>query len=368
MLAAILRCMAILGIALSSLSPVVPAVAAEPRIRYSVSAGVAADDEAIARSGIELAQSFVEQAFGAGLADDLVVNVRPTANPGDPSVLAFASGGYLVVFTGAPGWPTMSPALRLQVIVHEYVHIYQHTMLGYDLGDFPFWFIEGMAEYSSYDALESLGIIDHRAVIDEQSRRYAQGQRWLDPLADLADIDAFQKANGPVYSLAYLAVGRLAGDDGEAALQRYFARIQHGTPWRDAFVTAFGLEIDDFYADFDRWLADDLIAPTKQPAAFREIEPQRLAADVAIASAPATVAEGEQFAVVAETEPFALCRFELRDAGGDNRATFRTVADATGRVFWLADAPADPTSDPLTVTAGCGATRDRVSIAVTDAK
>lgn len=365
MLGLLSRCALVLWFALACLLPVAPVIAAEPQIRYSVSAGVSADDEAIARSGIELGRRFVERAFGAGLADDLVVNVRPTANPGNPSVLAFASDGFLVVFTGAPGWSTMSPALRLQVIVHEYVHVYQHAMLGYDVGDFPFWFIEGMAEYSSYDSIESLGLIDHRAVVDEHSRRYELAREYLAPLADLAEIDAFQRADGPVYSLGYLAVSRLAGDQGEAPLLHYLALIHDGTPWREAFATAFGEEIDDFYADFDRWLADDLIAPTRQPAAFREIAPQRLKADVTIASTPESIAPGEQFAIVAETQPSAVCRFELKDAAGEKLAAFRTAADATGRVFWLADAPSDLATATVTVTTGCGATRDRATIAVT---
>lgn len=337
---------------------------AAPQVRYDVAGGVSAADEATARAGVELARTYIAGTFGAPLEQDLDVAVRDAEDSRSPYIVAYAGGDELVVYTGSIGWQTLSPALRTQVIVHEYVHIFQRDELGYTGDVSPMWLIEGMAEVVSFDAVEAIGIVDPRAVVDEQARQVVAGSGVLPRLAALEDIDDYQSADGPIYPLSFLAVRRLIGDPAEGRLQRYLDLVDGGMPWRRAFPRAFGTDLDDFYDAFERWLDEDLVAPRRQPAAFRYPAPERREADVAIESAPESVRPGEQFVVVAETQPDAVCRFDLASGDGERLATIRTQSDPSGRVFWLQALPDDQTDGVVTVTANCGGKRDRIEVAV----
>ena len=48
-------------------------------------------------------------------------------------------------------------------------------------------------------------------------------------------------------------------------LERYIEEIQDGATWQEAFPDAFGVEADEFYAEFDAWMEEDLLAPRRIP-------------------------------------------------------------------------------------------------------
>ena len=53
------------------------------------------------------------------------------------------------------------------------------------------------------------------------------------------------------FSTPIMAAELLAFRAGEGAILRYYALLTRGTDWRDAFESAFGLTVDDFYVLFE---------------------------------------------------------------------------------------------------------------------
>lgn len=342
------------------------AAAAAPSVRYSISSSVSDEDASYVREGVSLAAEYLDDTLGGEIDDDLVVNVRASADPSDPAILAFASGDFLVVFTGSPYWGTLPPFLRLQTVIHEFIHIYQGDMLGNGEDASPMWFIEGMAEYLAYDAIARLGVVDEGEVENYQAWAVLRGGYDVVPLEDIEEIGDFQSAEGPVYSLAYLAVSRLVGDLPSKSLEDYLTRVDDGADWRDAFPDAFGVELDEFYDEFDAWVAGELDAPRRIPTAFREVAPAPREAPVTILSATDEIAPGEQALVLAETERGSECRFVLRDEDGQRLATLETFADRTGTVFWLVTIPESSPEGQSEVMVDCGDKRDRVKLRIVD--
>lgn len=338
------------------------AVSAAPSsVSFQFADAVSAADQSYVREGISLAEDYLRTFLSATIEDNLSVRVRSTEHPDSPYILASAGGNDLIVFTGSPMWEPLSPVLRMQVVIHEYIHVYQRDMLGYGYDVSPMWFIEGMAEYVSFNALEDLGLIDPQAVDDFQSWAIVFGGGTPD-LDELEEISDFQEAEGPVYNLAHLAVAQLLDDEPSARLAEYLGEIDDGAEWRDAFPDAFDMDLDDFYNEFDGWMADEMIAPTRIPTVFREVVGRDREAAVTILSGPEQTKRGDQAIVVAETERGSNCRFDLRDENGDRVASLRTVADRTGLVFWVVTIPDDAPLGRSEIVANCGDKRDRTKL------
>lgn len=338
--------------------------ASSPEIVFSISGDVSSADESYVREGIAAANDYLLSVFGVSLRHNLAVNIRDTAYRMNPGVIAFAAGEFLVVFTGAPGWEYLSPSLRLRVIFHEFIHIFEYDMIGGDKEASPMWIIEGIAEYVSFEIVLQLGILKARDVYDAQTWAVSRGLDYMPPLYELENIGDFQNADGPVYSLSYLAIDELAGKDVNGRLRMYFESVASGSTWQAAFLQAFGTEPEEFYERFLRWLVDGMYAPAREPASFRPVSTKEIDAGVAITNAPERAKPGEQIVVIARTEPSAGCRFELREADGDRISEIRTIADATGLVFWLVTIPTSFSDDDATIVVGCGGERDRAGMAI----
>lgn len=335
-----------------------------PKVVYSVSDGVSSSDEKYVREGIALATSYLKATYHTSLEDDLYVNVRDTADPTNPYTLAFASDNFLVVLTGAPGWDYMAPALRLQTIIHEVVHIVQNDMIGGDLNDSPAWFVEGMAEYVSFDVVQRLGILSLEDIYDEQTWRVSLGLDYMPELYEIEDLVDFQSADGPVYYQSHLAVSALAGDEPVDRLTGYLELIAGGATWQESFEQSFGTTPDDFYEQFQIWLTDEMIAPAYEPDSFRAVSPDGIDADVTVIEAPSSASSKEQIVVIARTDPNAGCRFELRDSNDKSTGRIQSIADATGLVYWLETIPAKTPPGSVTVSVDCGGVRDLIEVPI----
>lgn len=360
------RCwLVILAVSIVAALTPAPAGAEAPTVKFKFADGVSASDQAYVREGIALAEDYLRETLSGTIEDNLLVRVRTTESPDSPYILASAEGNGLIIFAGSPIWETLSPVLRMQVVIHEYVHIYQRDMLGYRGDVSPMWFIEGMAEYVSFNALEELGLIDSQAVDDFQTWAIAYGGE-APALEELESIAVFQSSEGPVYNLAHMAMTMLLGDEPSERLTAYLGEIDRGEHWQDVFPSAFGIELDDFYAEFDDWLANDMDAPNRVPAAFREVIGRDREAPVTILSGPDELENGERAVVIAETERNSYCRFDLRDGSGDRVASLKTVADPTGLVFWVVTIPDDAPPGHSEIVASCGDGRDRIQFDILD--
>jgi hypothetical protein len=333
-----------------------------PKIVFSISDGVSSEDEANVREGVSFALDYLQDVYNADLSESISVNVRDTADPSDSSTLAFASGDYLVVFTGAPGWDNMAPALRLQVILHEFVHIFQFDAIGSDDDSSPLWFIEGMAEYVSFAMIQDLGILDANDIYEAQTWAVARGRKRLSELSELEGTRQFQNAYGPVYPLAYLAVAELVADDPVERITAFLGRVTDGSSWQEAFEETFEQTPNEFYAQFQTWISDEMLAPSRQPASFEYITTDRADADVTVVNSPDSVESGQQVVLIAQTDPNAGCRFELLDNVGNRADRIESVADGAGIVFWLETIPAAVGDTGGTLSVDCGGRRDRIDL------
>src|SRR5687767_14384791 len=139
--------------------------AADTDISFSFGSAVSTEDASYVTEGVAMARDYVASTLSE-VSAPLVINVRSTDDSTGGGAVAFYGGNYIVVFTGSPGWVALSPFDRVHVVVHEYIHAWQHQSLGEDEHALPAWFIEGMAEYLSYDAISRRGLVRPQAVRD----------------------------------------------------------------------------------------------------------------------------------------------------------------------------------------------------------
>lgn len=331
-------------------SPV--AGAAARGVSFSVGESVSLNDEQDVREGVQLARDYLKTTLAAEVTGDLIINVRQASDPTNPGLVGFSGGDFIVIYTGSSGWINASPFNRIHVVVHEYLHVYQHDLTGFGDDLLPAWLIEGTADYLAYDAVAEIGLIAPRAVRDYQAWAVAEGPD-LSELAAYESLPAFQDAAGPVYNLSYLAVQFLLADLAPEALGRYFAAINDGFDWQPAFVRTFGRDMQSFYTAFDEW-RHELLPPAVIPRAFRSVRASDEGAPVEITALAESVATGQQITLLAQTTPGGSCKLRLRMADKKPALTHRTTADATGLLFWLVTIAKTATLGPATVTVDCG--------------
>ena len=331
--------------------PLMPVRAAEPEITFSIGDGVSVEDEISVREGIALGQAYIDENLAPFPESKITVNVRHTRDTTGGNAVAFSAGNYIVVFTRTPGWKSLAPFDRVHVVVHEYIHSWQRATAGRD-DDTPLWLIEGSAEYLAYDAVARDKLVRRQEVIDAQAWAVLDAPE-MGTLAQLEDRDSYYGETGPVYSLAFLAVNQLARKGGPAAISRFFEAIGEGDSWQEAFGTAFGQDVDSFYASFEEARAD-LIAPRDAPDSFRPVKPAHTESPLDLAPLPETATADEQVTVIGESDPGATCTMRLRSTESGERLTRTTYADGAGRLFWLVTIPPGFGPGTVRLSANCG--------------
>jgi hypothetical protein len=149
---------------------------------------------------------------------------------------------------------------------HELFHIYQYglgslTEFDIDLSDIgvdsryivrstgPTWLMEGAAIFQSLRARNKAGLYPTY----EQRREgwYVPQARSVDTPLDEMETSAGLSAGSGGYPYGTMATELLASRAGEKALLSYWSVMGPETPWREAFQTAFGMTIEEFYVLFE---------------------------------------------------------------------------------------------------------------------
>ena len=113
----------------------------------------------------------------------------------------------------------------------------------------PRWLAEGVAEYLAYRTVSAGGIIDFAA---GRNARFVEKVRHIDePLSDMETQTGFSGVGGSKYKYSLLAAELLASRTGERALIHYYTLTQPGTTWQEAFESAFGMTVEEFYELFE---------------------------------------------------------------------------------------------------------------------
>ena len=162
---------------------------------------------------------------------------------------------------------------RFMVVAHEFIHVIQSALSGKNAlrepGQIsagpvdPRWINEGPAQYLAERTSAAFDLRPFSETIDEYLLRI-NGSRA--ELSSMEDWPGFVEA-GDGYGIAFAAAHLLVQISDEEALLRYEANIGAGMSWQEAFMSSFGISVDEFYELFERYrdaLADMTLefAPT----------------------------------------------------------------------------------------------------------
>ena len=240
-----------------------------PEVTYVFSPS--ADDHArsLIRSAIDLGRSFVaartglvangitvfaftspdEYADRYGISREDAQRQWPPCSGADAGLPDKAINVYLL---GRCGWATQDDPGRHAMLVHEYWHRVQY-LLSRQPGDFPFmgpgWLIEGSAQLVGHLAVADAGLWDYGAQAAERlnGSRSVQSLRSCESYGDSLCL----------YQLGFVAVEYLTQRDLRplVAFWRALGRGPVGSreQWQDAFKSAFGRSVVEFYAEFEAY-------------------------------------------------------------------------------------------------------------------
>ena len=202
--------------------------AASPTVTVSVGDGVSDEDASYVREGIALARSYQYSALMSEIDQDIEVRILARSDLGEPAIVAYSAPGEIVVYAGSAGWVRSPPAVRIQIVVHEYIHVIERSWLPDTPTPIAMWLIEGMSEYFSDQAVAGINIVD-----DQDFRDY---HRWdiapdsgVPALEDLESRAEFYDNAAVSYSLGYLAVDFLLGGSSTISLDGLPARRRNGS-------------------------------------------------------------------------------------------------------------------------------------------
>ena len=148
-------------------------------------------------------------------------------------------------------------------VPHEYFHALQNSLSGAGYYDVPKWLLEGSAVYAEavHAALRSdeLTVPEH---LDRRESRAASQLRAsaLPRLAEIGAFDDFHALHDSIgYRVGFIAARWLVDNSSEESMIGFFTAVAESARWQDAFESAFGVVVDEFYKQFEAYLGE--VAP-----------------------------------------------------------------------------------------------------------
>ena len=233
--------------------------------------------------GLAVAQAYLGVLAGGDLAADdqeaLAVTVVATGD-GEPVSGSCCVAGSHEIFIDVehPHWrvqcsPSDTSCLssisvnHRKIAAHEYVHVWHGDMGCLHQPEMPFWLKEGIAEWAAFDGmllidspLQLDGRLRDRAGVLEAMIQRARESRALDqPLETLAEGGPDSPWPGEA---GYVAVEHLLEPPSvtRTALRTVCTELAAGQSLAAAFEIAFEVEVDEFYARFEKWRQEQLAA------------------------------------------------------------------------------------------------------------
>ncbi len=245
----------------------------EGKFDFDVAANVPQTEIDVIEGGLDLATAFLDSDLEGGIPrrvrDTITVKIvatgRGNEEPGGEgaccTAFSISSTGDLIVrpfFDVAHNdWVVGNPTTldRSKIAIHEYAHGWHQAIDGRGR---PFreppirWLQEGGAEYIAYEALIWRGDMS-RATARARNRQHADNTGVLN--RPLQDFEGNVPGIWPGH-VGYIAVDMLIhqyAPQGLLSLRRLCEAIASGQTEREAFETAFGIPLADFYAEFEVW-------------------------------------------------------------------------------------------------------------------
>ena len=176
---------------------------------------------------------------------------------------AFAEGRRVIVFTGdwialntsADRYQEYSPGTRKRILGTNLFYVYQRAVSGLPLSSSnhqvppvgPHWLSRGAAEFITFEALEAS---DPESCDVTRGRFVRFSESVHTPLSEAETPAGYNSMRQP-RQYAFLAAELLESQASEGALGAYFASLRLGTTWQEAFQTAFGMTVEEFYQLFE---------------------------------------------------------------------------------------------------------------------
>jgi len=233
--------------------------------RYLIEGPVPENELDLIKTGIQRAEAYLAANLGGGIPEDvrksitvkIVATGRGNEEPGGgkAAATAFAEATPRPFFdvrhpqwnqdTRGRGWTVRSDSMK--TVAHEYAHIW-HGHLGAISGVYqplPGWINEGLAEYLGYRVMADAGDIDW-----DKARPFVLNGALQDQLK--GPLDEVNVWPGHV---GFVAIDWLvdSSPNGLMSLRILGEEIGRGTSVEVSFRKAFGLELSDFYEQFEAW-------------------------------------------------------------------------------------------------------------------
>jgi hypothetical protein len=249
-------------------------VAAGSDFIFNIAANVPQVDRDSILEGLQIAEDYLNKVGGgaipANIQSQMVIKVvatglGDTANGGAPATTSIDQSGIPSLFFDVAnpqwnqdsawrGWPTEID--NEKTVIHEYGHAWQ-GWLGALQRTGMFWLNEGIAEFIAYSALVDAGkIVQADADIFEFNSAVVSHETD-DPLADYANSSIWPGHVG------YVAISWLVDEspNGFQSLVVLGNQLAAGASIETAFRTAFDVDLDSFYAQFEAWRAEIVADP-----------------------------------------------------------------------------------------------------------
>ena len=249
-------------------------LASPPYVKWVIGDEVPERHEHTVRLSVELMHNYALSVGMPEIEEDITVHVyynfdnlvdayyemrgvskgeTPDNNWPNRDVLGFAGKGY--IFINTSNLDKLHRPFQFNLGAHEIVHAQTFDLNDLNFGGnnrvpyaVPRWLDEGVAAFYSWQALSEGGVISYgefRELFLRNAKRHPQ------PLEEIETLTGFQsKYNSGDHSV--LAVELLASRSGQSSLFQYYASLKPGTTWQDAFNSAFGMTVDQFYDLFEK--------------------------------------------------------------------------------------------------------------------
>ena len=248
-------------------------------VYYDIAADVPAEQVEIITTGLQIAQDFLDSGLGGGISTEARKNItvkiiatgRGNEEPwgGGACCTAFSETGGVSTMrpffdVAHPHWDFPASARRYwtlkadhrKTVVHEYTHVWHHhlgciTKFWQPLGN---WIQEGTAELVAIEAMIESGEMDRYEVMEVMLSRARGSGAFSRPLRDFAEGAIGDIGIWPGH-VGFLALHRIvpSAPVGILSLRTLCEEVGNGASVPAAFETAFGVSLDDFYADYEKY-------------------------------------------------------------------------------------------------------------------
>ena len=207
-------------------------------------------------------RAFFAERFGVVATDTLTYVGADEESLGSTYFAAFGREIGEDFCGGHPAHGTYVVALRCAYPIRLLGLEYQHMSALLTPGgltrepDGPEWMFRGTQRYvqALYDATQHGGFEGARRNQIEGARR----ARLPLSSVDMRDNEDTWRS-WAIGGVGFLAMERLAARAGDPAIFEYFRLLQSSGTWEKAFAAAFGITVEDFYAEFEEYRAE--VAP-----------------------------------------------------------------------------------------------------------